>query len=173
MLKNAKKTEDNLREELVIMSNKLDLSVRQNSDQLNSFTSKLEEKEALLDKQISLLKTTTEDLAKAKGALVTSNGFLRMKEDKLVKIEKELGDVSSQNNENMNRVKTLEENNKSLQAENNKNSAELQTLQKDLAQKVKASEEKDEEIVKLKTLVDKDESELKVKFYTEGKCLLK
>ena len=163
MLKNAKKTEDNLREELVIMSNKLDLSVRQNSDQLNSFTSKLEEKEGLLDKQIALLKTTTEDLAKAKGALVTSNGFLRMKEDKLIKIEKELGDVASQNNENINKVKTLEENNKTLQAENNKNNAELQTLQKDLAQKVKASEAKDEEIFQLKTLVDKDESELKVK----------
>jgi len=161
MLKNAKKSEDQLRNDLKQLNSKLETSERQNSDQLNSFNSKLEEKEVLLDKQISLLKTTTEDLAKAKGALVTSKEFLRMKEDKLVKLEKSLEDVTSQNNENVSKIELLETANKTLNDENNKANADLQTSQKELAQKAAAVEQRDEEIVKLKTLVDKDESELK------------
>jgi len=161
LLKNAKKSEDQLRNDLKQVNSKLEISERQNSDQLNSFNSKLEEKEGLLDKQISLLKTTTEDLAKAKGALVTSKEFLRMKEDKLVKLEKSLEDVTSQNNENTSKIETLEISNKKLNEENKKANADLQISQKELAQKAAAGQQKDEEIVKLKTLVDKDESELK------------
>ena len=52
MLKNAKKSEDQLRNDLKQLNSKLETSERQNSDQLNSFNSKLEEKEGLLDKQI-------------------------------------------------------------------------------------------------------------------------
>ena len=85
-----------------------------------------------------------------------------MKEDKLVKLEKSLEDVTSQNNENVRKIQLLETANKTLNDENNKANADLQTSQKELAQKAAAVEQKDEEIVKLKTLVDKDESELKV-----------
>ena len=87
-----------------------------------------------------------------------------MKEDKLVKLEKSLEDVTSQNNENVSKIELLETANKTLNDENNKANADLQTSQKELAQKAAAVEQKDEEIVKLKTLVDKDESELKVKW---------
>ena len=87
-----------------------------------------------------------------------------MKEDKLVKLEKSLEDVTSQNNENVRKIELLETANKTLNDENNKANADLQTSQKELAQKAAAVEQKDEEIVKLKTLVDKDESELKVKW---------
>merc|ERR1712242_586664 len=121
----------------------------------------LEEKEGLLDKQITLLKTTTEDLAKAKGALVTSKDFLRMKEDKLVKLEKSFEEVSAANVENVDRIKALENDNRKFQNENVQMSDELQISQKELTQKTAALTEKEEEIVKLKTLVDADESELK------------
>ena len=87
-----------------------------------------------------------------------------MKEDKLVKLEKSLEDVTSQNNENVSKIELLETANKTLNDENNKANADLQTSQKELAQKAAAVAQKDEEIVKLKTLVDKDESELKVKW---------
>lgn len=87
-----------------------------------------------------------------------------MKEDKLVKLEKSLEDVTSQNNENVSKIELLETANKTLNDENNKANADLQTSQKELAQKAAAVEQRDEEIVKLKTLVDKDESELKVKW---------
>ena len=163
MLKNTKKTEDQLREDINTLSTKLEASEKLNSDQVNSFNSKLEEKEGLLDKQITLLKTTTEDLAKAKGALVTSKDFLRMKEDKLVKLEKSFEEVSAANVENVDRIKTLENDNRKFQNENVQMSDELQISQKELTQKTAALTEKEEEIVKLKTLVDADESELKVR----------
>ena len=66
MLKNAKKTEDQMKIEMQNVNGKLETSQRQNNDQRNDFNSKLEEKELLLDKQIGLLKSTTEDLAKGK-----------------------------------------------------------------------------------------------------------
>ena len=66
MLKNAKKTEDQMKIEIQSVSGKLETSQRQINDQRNDFNSKLEEKELLLDKQIGLLKSTTEDLAKGK-----------------------------------------------------------------------------------------------------------
>ena len=66
MLKNAKKTEDQMKIEMQSVSGKLETSQRQINDQRNDFNSKLEEKELLLDKQIGLLKSTTEDLAKGK-----------------------------------------------------------------------------------------------------------
>ena len=66
MLKNAKKTEDQMKIEMQSVSGKLENSQRQINDQRNDFNSKLEEKELLLDKQIGLLKSTTEDLAKGK-----------------------------------------------------------------------------------------------------------
>ena len=64
ILKNAKKTEDQLKIEIKNHSAKLESSQKQINDQKNDFNSKLEEKELLLDKQIGLLKSTTEDLAK-------------------------------------------------------------------------------------------------------------
>ena len=64
MLKNAKKTEDQMKFEIKNFSEKFESSQRQINDQKNDFNSKLEEKELLLDKQIGLLKSTTEDLAK-------------------------------------------------------------------------------------------------------------
>ena len=63
-MKNAKKTEDQLKTEIKNHSAKLESSQKQINDQKNDFNSKLEEKELLLDKQIGLLKSTTEDLAK-------------------------------------------------------------------------------------------------------------
>ena len=63
-MKNAKKTEDQLKTEIKNQSEKLEKSTKQINDQKNDFNSKLEEKELLLDKQIGLLKSTTEDLAK-------------------------------------------------------------------------------------------------------------
>ena len=152
-----------MREDINTLNTKLEASEKLNSDQVNSFNSKLEEKEGLLDKQITLLKTTTEDLAKAKGALVTSKDFLRMKEDKLVKLEKSFEEVSAANVENVDRIKTLENDNRKFQNENVQMSDELQISQKELTQKTAALTEKEEEIVKLKTLVDADESELKVR----------
>ena len=163
MLKNTKKTEDQLREDINTLNTKLEASEKLNSDQVNSFNSKLEEKEGLLDKQITLLKTTTEDLAKAKGALVTSKDFLRMKEDKLVKLEKSFEEVSAANVENVDRIKALENDNRKFQNENVQMSDELQISQKELTQKTATLTQKEEEIVKLKTLVDADESELKVR----------
>ena len=165
MLKNAKKTEDQMKEDIKSLNVKVENLEKEASDQLNSFNSKLEQKEVLLDKQINLLKTTTEDLAKAKGALVTSKEFLRMKEDKLVKLEKNFEDLNSKNDENLNTIKSLEENNRKLQNENIKINDELQTSQKELTTNNSKISEKDEEIGRLKTLVDKDESELKVILY--------
>jgi len=161
MLKNAKKTEDQMKEDIKSLNVKVENLEKEASDQLNSFNSKLEQKEVLLDKQINLLKTTTEDLAKAKGALVTSKEFLRMKEDKLVKLEKNFEDLNNKNDENLNKIKSLEENNRKLQNENIKINDELQTSQKELTTNNSKISEKDEEIGRLKTLVDKDESELK------------
>ena len=167
MLKNSKKTEDQLKVDVKSLNQKLELSEKQLSDQVNSFNSKIEEKEVLLDKQITLLKTTTEDLAKAKGALVTSNGFLRLKEDKLVKLEKTYEELSSKNNENVNKIETLESSNKKLQSENVRAVEELKTSKSELTQKLEAIQQKDEEIVQLKTLVEKDKSELKVILFSE------
>ena len=64
MLKNAKKTEDQMKLESKSLNEKIENSQKQINDQRNDFNSKLEEKELLLDKQIGLLKSTTEDLAK-------------------------------------------------------------------------------------------------------------
>ena len=63
-MKNSKRTEDQLKTEIKNHSEKLESSQKQINDQKNDFNSKLEEKELLLDKQIGLLKSTTEDLAK-------------------------------------------------------------------------------------------------------------
>ena len=63
-MKNSKKTEDQLKTEIKNHSEKLERSQKQINEQKNDFNSKLEEKELLLDKQIGLLKSTTEDLAK-------------------------------------------------------------------------------------------------------------
>ena len=52
-----------------------------------------------------------------------------MKEDKLVKLEKSLEDVTSQNNENVSKIELLETANKTLNDENNKANADLQTSQ--------------------------------------------
>ena len=164
MLKNAKKTEDQMKENMKSLNLKVESLEKEASDQLNSFNSKLEQKEVLLDKQINLLKTTTEDLAKAKGALETSKQVLRMKEDKLVKLEKNFDDLNSKNEENLSTIKTLDENNKKLQNENFKINNDLQTSQKELTNNVNKIQESEEEIGRLKTLVDKDESELKVNF---------
>lgn len=161
MLKNAKKTEDQMKENMKSLNLKVESLEKEASDQLNSFNSKLEQKEVLLDKQINLLKTTTEDLAKAKGALETSKQFLRMKEDRLVKLEKNFDDLNSKNEENLSTIKTLDENNKKLQNENFKINNDLQTSQKELTNNVNKIQESEEEIGRLKTLVDKDESELK------------
>ena len=145
------------------LSEKLEISEKQLSDQVNSFHSKLEEKEVLLDKQINLLKTTTEDLAKAKGALVTCKDFLRLKEDKLVKLEKSFEDLTSKNDQNVSRLQTLEDSNQKLQSENVKIVEDLKTFKTELSQKTEAIQLKEEEIVQLKNLVDRDESELKVR----------
>merc|ERR1712227_330105 len=161
MLKNAKKTEDQMKENMKSLNLKVESLEKEASDQLNTWDSKLEQKEVLLDKQINLLKTTTEDLAKAKRALETSKEFLRMKEDKLVKLEKNFEDLNSKNDENLNTIKTLDENNKKLQNENFKINNDLQTSQKELTNNVNKIQESEEEIGRLKTLVDKDESELK------------
>ena len=142
---------------------KLETSEKQLSDQVNSFQSKLEEKESLLDKQITLLKTTTEDLAKAKGALVTCKDFLRLKEDKLVKLEKTYEDLTSQNEQNVSKIQTLQDSNQKLQSENVKIVEDLKTTKTELTQKTNAVQQKDEEIVHLKNLVERDESELKVR----------
>ena len=115
-----------------------------------------------MDKQITLLKTATEDLAKAKGALVTSNGFLRVKEDKLVKLEKSHEDLNSQYTVNVEKLKTLEEDNSRLKADNSSMSEEKENLTKEVQLKTTLMKEKDEEITNLKTLVEADESELKV-----------
>ena len=64
ILKNSKKTEDQLKSEIKNYCEKIESSQKQINDQKNDFNSKLEEKELLLDKQIGLLKSTTEDLAK-------------------------------------------------------------------------------------------------------------
>ena len=145
------------------LSEKLEISEKQLSDQVNSFHSKLEEKEVLLDKQINLLKTTTEDLAKAKGALVTCKDFLRLKEDKLVNLEKSFEDLTSKNDQNVSRLQTLEDSNQKLQSENVKIVEDLKTFKTELSQKTEAIQLKEEEIVQLKNLVDRDESELKVR----------
>ena len=145
------------------LSEKLEISEKQLSDQVNSFHSKLEEKEVLLDKQINLLKTTTEDLAKAKGALVTCKDFLRLKEDKLVKLEKSFEELTSKNDQNVSRLQTLEDSNQKLQSENVKIVEDLKTFKTELSQKTEAIQLKEEEIVQLKNLVDRDESELKVR----------
>ena len=116
-----------------------------------------------MDKQITLLKTATEDLAKAKGALVTSNGFLRVKEDKLVKLEKSFEDLNSQHSVNVEKLRTLEEDNSRLKADNSSMSEEKEILTKEVNLKSTLMKEKDEEITNLKTLVEADESELKVR----------
>ena len=145
-----------------MLSQKAENFDKEKSDLSNSFKSTIEEKEALLDKQITLLKTATEDLAKAKGALVTSNGFLRVKEDKLVKLEKSHEDLNSQYTVNVEKLKTLEEDNSRLKADNSSMSEEMENLTKEVQLKTTLMKEKDEEITNLKTLVEADESELKV-----------
>ena len=145
-----------------MLSQKAENFDKEKSDLSNSFKSTIEEKEALLDKQITLLKTATEDLAKAKGALVTSNGFLRVKEDKLVKLEKSHEDLNSQYTVNVEKLKTLEEDNSRLKADNSSMSEEKENLTKEVQLKTTLMKEKDEEITNLKTLVEADESELKV-----------
>ena len=145
-----------------MLSQKAENFDKEKSDLSNSFESTIEEKEALLDKQITLLKTATEDLAKAKGALVTSNGFLRVKEDKLVKLEKSHEDLHSQYTVNVEKFKILEEDNSRLKADNSSMSEEKENLTKEVKLKTTLMKEKDEEITNLKTLVEADESELKV-----------
>ena len=145
-----------------MLSQKAENFDKEKSDLSNSFESTIEEKEALLDKQITLLKTATEDLAKAKGALVTSNGFLRVKEDKLVKLEKSHEDLNSQYTVNVEKFKILEEDNSRLKADNSSMSEEKENLTKEVKLKTTLMKEKDEEITNLKTLVEADESELKV-----------
>ena len=151
-----------MQQEVKTLNQKVEQCAKENSDLSNSFNSKIEEKETLLDKQITLLKTTTEDLAKAKGALVTSNGFLRVKEDKLVKLEKSFEELKSQNTVNVEKLKTLEGENSKLQAENSSIGEEKENLVKEVNLKSTLMKEKDVEITNLKTLVEADESELKV-----------
>ena len=64
-----------MKSELKDCSEKLESSQRQINDQKNDFNSKLEEKELLLDKQIGLLKSTTEDLAKG---IIINNQYLEI-----------------------------------------------------------------------------------------------
>jgi len=154
----SKRNEIHLQQEVKTLNLQAD---KEKSDLSNSFNSTIEEKEALLDKQITLLKTATEDLAKAKGALVTSNGFLRIKEDKLVKLEKSYEELNSHNTVNLEKLKILEEDNSRLKAEHSSMSEEKKNLAKEVNLKTTLMKEKDEEITNLKTLVEADESELK------------
>ena len=162
-----------MQQEVKTLNQKVEQCAKENSDLSNSFNSKIEEKETLLDKQITLLKTTTEDLAKAKGALVTSNGFLRVKEDKLVKLEKSFEELKSQNTVNVEKLKALEGENSKLQAENSSIGEEKENLVKEVNLKSTLMKEKDVEITNLKTLVEADESELKVENLTISHFLYK
>lgn len=158
----SKRNEIHLQQEVKTLNLQAEHFDKEKSDLSNSFNSTIEEKEALLDKQITLLKTATEDLAKAKGALVTSNGFLRIKEDKLVKLEKSYEELNSHNTVNLEKLKILEEDNSRLKAEHSSMSEEKKNLAKEVNLKTTLMKEKDEEITNLKTLVEADESELKV-----------
>ena len=158
----SKRNEIHLQQEVKTLNLKAENFDKEKSDLSNSFKSTIEEKEALLDKQITLLKTATEDLAKAKGALVTSNGFLRIKEDKLVKLEKSYEELNSHNTINVEKLKILEDDNSRLKAEHSSMSEEKENLAKEVNLKTTLMKEKDEEITNLKTLVEADESELKV-----------
>lgn len=157
----SKRNEISLQQEVKTLNLKAENFDKEKSDLSNSFKSTIEEKEALLDKQITLLKTATEDLAKAKGALVTSNGFLRIKEDKLVKLEKSYEELNSHNTINVEKLKILEDDNSKLKAEHSSMSEEKENLAKEVNLKTTLMKEKDEEITNLKTLVEADESELK------------
>ena len=97
-----------MKSEIKDFSEKLESSQKQINDQKNDFNSKLEEKELLLDKQIGLLKSTTEDLAKGinyqrdlenfnkkyhflvKGDLASSKDANRIINNKNEKLEKKL-----------------------------------------------------------------------------------
>ena len=87
---------------------------------------------------------------------------MRVKEDKLVKLEKSHEDLNSQYTVNVEKLKTLEEDNSRLKADNSSMSEEKENLTKEVKLKTTLMKEKDEEITNLKTLVEADESELKV-----------
>merc|ERR1719211_687008 len=89
-----------MKSELKDCSEKLESSQRQINDQKNDFNSKLEEKELLLDKQIGLLKSTTEDLAKVKGDLASSKDANRIINNKNEKLEKTVSELTMKKEEN-------------------------------------------------------------------------
>lgn len=88
---------------------------------------------------------------------------MRVKEDKLVKLEKSFEDLNSQHSVNVEKLRTLEEDNSRLKADNSSMSEEKEILTKEVNLKSTLMKEKDEEITNLKTLVEADESELKVR----------
>ena len=63
----------------------------------------------------------------------------------------------------MEKLRTLEEDNSRLKADNSSMSEEKEILTKEVNLKSTLMKEKDEEITNLKTLVEADESELKVR----------
>ncbi len=87
---------------------------------------------------------------------------MRIKEDKLVKLEKSYEELNSHNTVNLEKLKILEEDNSRLKAEHSSMSEEKKNLAKEVNLKTTLMKEKDEEITNLKTLVEADESELKV-----------
>jgi len=163
MLKNAKKTEDQMKFEIKDFSEKFESSQRQINDQKNDFNSKLEEKELLLDKQIGLLKSTTEDLAKVKGDLTSSKDANKTQNMKIENLERSISQLTTKKEENeaeiikfQAEVKKLKDENTSFSAESKKSAEEATIARESLKLKV-------EEISQLKSLVDKDENELKEK----------
>jgi len=161
ILKNAKKTEDQLKIEIKNHSAKLESSQKQINDQKNDFNSKLEEKELLLDKQIGLLKSTTEDLAKVKGDLASNKDANRTISSKNEKLEKTVSDLTKKKEENETEIAKFKEEVKKLTGENVSISAESKRSSDEATRALESLKLKEEEISTLKSLVDKDESELK------------
>merc|ERR1719397_200357 len=163
MLKNAKKTEDQMKFEIKSFNEKIESSEKQINDQRNDFNSKLEEKELLLDKQIGLLKSTTEDLAKVKGDLTNSKDANKSQIAKIEKLENTLSDLTNKKEENEAEIVKFLEAIKKLKQENLSVSAESK-ISADEATKARANLKLNEaEVLKLKSLVDKDQTELKEK----------
>ena len=78
-------------------------------------------------------------------------------------MEKSFEDLNSQHTVNVEKLRTLEEDNSRLNADNSSMSEEKENLTKEVNLKSTLMKEKDEEITNLKTLVEADESELKVR----------
>ena len=78
-------------------------------------------------------------------------------------MEKSFEDLNSQHTANVEKLRTLEEDNSRLNADNSSMSEEKENLTKEVNLKSTLMKEKDEEITNLKTLVEADESELKVR----------